>query len=79
MFMIMRERERERERERDLWISIKNRPKSESKLPASQQPLHHPHVTFPSWRAIIVWPHLAPSGKHQGLPESSYTMMAAKA
>ncbi|KAJ8795259.1 hypothetical protein J1605_002883 [Eschrichtius robustus] len=47
-------------------------------MPPSQQPLHHPGVTFPSWRAVIAWPDLDPSGKHQGLPESSSTTLAAK-
>lgn len=56
----------------------KEQTKFRVKLPPSHQPLHHPGVTFPSWRAVIAWPDLDPSGKHQGLPESSYTMLAAK-
>lgn len=56
----------------------KEQTKFRVKLPPSQQPLHHPGVTFPSWRAVIAWPDLDPSGKHQGLPESSSTMLTAK-
>lgn len=52
--------------------------KFRGKLPPSQQPLHHPGVTFPSWRAVIAWPDLDPSGKHQRLSESSSSMPAAK-
>ena len=56
----------------------KEQTKFRVKLPSSQQPLHHPGVTFPSWRAVIAWPDLDPSGKHQGLPDSSSTMLTAK-
>lgn len=56
----------------------KEQTKFRVKLPSSQQPLHHYSITFPSWRAVITWPDLDPSGKHQGLPESSYSMPVAK-